>query len=82
LKTKATLVFSENFDSGWEAKIANQKIASQKVYDRLNSFPINKTGNFEVIVEFTPQKYVNLGLIISGVVLLISIILLLVKLPI
>ncbi|MBI4999323.1 hypothetical protein HZB97_00945, partial [Candidatus Gottesmanbacteria bacterium] len=65
LNSPTTLVFSENFDSGWTATIDNKKITSQKVYDRLNSFPIERTGDVEVVVEFAPQKYVGYGLIIS-----------------
>ena len=64
-KTPSILIFSENFDPRWEMKINNKVISSEKVYGRLNSFRIENPGNQDFFVEFRPQKYVFIGLIMS-----------------
>lgn len=59
--TKASfLVFSQNYDGLW--KLDGQ--TPLPVYSLLNGFKMEKDG--EYVVEFTAQKYVNYGLIISG----------------
>jgi len=63
------LVFSETYDELWQAKIG-ERIIPSKVYNNLNSFNIDQTGDFEMIVEFTAQKYVCWGLMVSAATLL------------
>ena len=60
------LVFSETYYPLWQAKIGKDKITPVKLYSLINGFYINKTGDFEVEVEFTPQRYVNWGMVLSG----------------
>ncbi|HVT00650.1 MAG TPA: hypothetical protein VHE53_00265 [Patescibacteria group bacterium] len=59
------LVFSESFDKKWVAMINNQKVLS-KNYKGLNSFILNKSGNYSFVVSYTAQIYVVLGLWISS----------------
>ncbi len=63
LTNPAFLIFSENFDSLW--KMNGQ--APLPVYSLLNGFKIDRDG--EYLVEFSAQKYVYIGLIISGITL-------------
>jgi hypothetical protein len=60
------LVFSESYSPLWKM----DGIPSTEVYSLLNSFPLEKDGEYEV--TFTAQKYVNIGLIISLVTLISS----------
>ncbi len=79
LNTSTNLIFSESFNPGWVASINDRRIPSQQAYERLNSFPLDNTKETAITVEFTAQKYVYAGLIISGATLLISLIFLVVN---
>ena len=59
------LVFSETYDPLWVAKYDNEEVNSVIAYSAINSFKINKTGNVSITLEYTPQKYVYIGFIIS-----------------
>ena len=81
-----TLVFSESFDKNWLAKwekgdkeeinrntVEMGKTYSQKTDDELNSFAVSGYNGGKIEIEFELQKYVNYGMIISGVTLLVVI---------
>jgi len=81
--TPFTLVFSESFDKNWLAKwekgdkeeinrntVEMGKTYSQKTDDELNSFAVSGYNGGKIEIEFELQKYVNYGMIISGVTLL------------
>lgn len=59
------LVFSENYDSHWEAKIGNSQVSSVKYKGKFNSFMLPKGGNYTLDIYYTPQKWVNIGVLIS-----------------
>ena len=65
------LVFSETYDELWQAKIG-ETIISSREWNNLNNFSINQAGDLEITIEFTAQKYVYLGGIISILTLLFS----------
>jgi len=75
-RTPFNLIFSEGYDSNWEAIVDNKTIKSTP-YNRhgQNSFDIERTGDFEVVVRYSGQKYVKLGLLISFATLIISVVL-------
>lgn len=54
------------------------KVSSIKYQDGLNSFILPKDGDYRLDVYYEPQKWVNIGLIISGITLA-SIILFLIR---
>lgn len=66
------LIFSETYDELWQAKIGG-KISPSTMFNDLNSFSIDQTGDFEITVEFAAQKYVVYGLAISVATLLVSV---------
>lgn len=73
------LVFSETYDKLWQArlpagqaKIGERLIPSKLVYNNLNSFAVDQTGDFEMIVELAAQKYVYYGGVVSLATLLLS----------
>lgn len=59
LTNPQALVFAHNFDNKW--KLDNQ--SSFPAYSFLNGFSIEKNGQY--ILEYEPQKYIPVGLIIS-----------------
>lgn len=65
--TPFTLIFSETYSPFWKAIINGEEIPSTLAYSMVNSFYINRTGQFTVIIYFTGQTYANTGLIISFV---------------
>lgn len=73
LNKPALLIFSQNYNNLWEVKGQTPL----PVYSLLNGFKIDHDG--EYIVEIPAQKYVYLGLIISGLSI-ITLVLVLIKL--
>lgn len=59
------IVFAQGFDNGWIAKGNGFEIKSEPYEKNLNSFRLQKDGDYEVEIYFKPQDYVNFGLIIS-----------------
>lgn len=72
-KKEDLVVFSENFDSNWVLETNGSQIQSKAYKDTFNSFPLPKDGNYSAKVFYTPQVWVNIGIIVS-VISLISII--------
>ncbi len=59
------LVFSEGFDVNWQAK-TKTKLINSKPYDKLfNSFILQEDGNYDIEVNYRPQKVVDVGVVIS-----------------
>ena len=57
-----TLVFACAYDEFWVAHTDSSKeIESIPIYEMLNGFYINKTGNFTVVIEYKPQQWFNIG---------------------
>lgn len=77
LTEPVTLVFSENYNSGWKAKFGGKEITSQKIYGRFNSFSLPLLKKEEIIVEFKSQAEMYVGLVISFLTLLTTVFLLL-----
>lgn len=59
--TPRLLVFSQNYDPLWS--LSGEK--PLPVYNLINGFVISKDG--EYVLEYSPQKYVNLGIMVSVV---------------
>lgn len=61
------LVFSESYNPLWKVLLDGEEISSTPVYSFLNGFFVNKTGNFTMVVYFTGQTYVDIGLKIASI---------------
>ena len=70
-----TLIFTESYNPFWIGYSDDFFIRSTSIYPNINAFYINKTGNYDLIIEFEPQKYVYIGLIITILTILVSMIL-------
>lgn len=56
------LVFSELYNDGWKASINDRELSHHtRVNLYANSWIVNKKGNFDILVEFTPQKWMDIG---------------------
>ncbi len=81
--------FAESYDALWTAYSNNDnneknnyfKTNSIPLYGITNGFYVNKTGDYELIIEYEPQNWFVLGSIISisSIILLLAITILLVK---
>jgi len=59
------LVFSEGFDSLWQAQGNDFKINSEVFNGKFNSFKLPENGDYSLTVYYTPQDWVNLGVVTS-----------------
>lgn len=73
------IVFSESYDARWIARSSDTKfydwpnLISSNPYSRIfNSFVLRKEGNYTLKIYYYPQILVNIGMIISGASLLIT----------
>jgi hypothetical protein len=60
------LNFSEAYDRYWIGRAGKYIIRSQNTADKLNSFLI-PANTPEIIIEYEPQRSVNIGLAVSGI---------------
>jgi hypothetical protein len=73
-----TIGFAEPFDENWQASVykVGKKVGvakSMPMYGTINSFHIEETGDFDVVLAFVPQERYHIGLLISGVTFVFSI---------
>ena len=59
------VVFSESFDKNWVAYNSSFKIHSTLYENRFNSFVLPQDGDYSITIYYTPQDWVNRGLVIS-----------------
>lgn len=71
-KAPFTLIFSESYHPLWEAKIDNQTFQPIPVYSIINGFNIPRTGDFKMVVEFSPQRMFWLASLVSVIFLLLT----------
>ena len=71
-KKEDILVFSEGFDKYWQAENSEFGSRSSKFRNGLNSFVLPKNGDYILKVYYHPQGWVNAGLGISGITLLVT----------
>jgi len=67
------LIFSESYHPMWKAYVNGEEISSISAYSMVNGFYIKKTGSFDVTIYFTGQTYVDIGLRISMITLIIMV---------
>lgn len=59
------LVFGEAFDPMWVARIGNKAVEPLPLYSTITGFPLDKTGDFDITIEYRPQSWFVSGLIVS-----------------
>ncbi len=65
------IVFAESFDSGWKASLGKILITSQPFEKSLNSFVLPQNGSYTLRVYYQPQEWVDKGVWVSGISLVI-----------
>lgn len=60
------LVFSEGFDKNWTVKENGSR--SNHFENNINSFTLQRDGGYFLTVYYKPQTFVNIGLLVSGLV--------------
>jgi hypothetical protein len=73
------LVFSESYHPLWKAYVGNAELSPIIVNSLANGFYINRTGSFDVVLQFTGQEVADIGLVISGSSTIFAIAVVLVK---
>lgn len=77
-KAPFVLVQSEAWDGIWEVRTPEGKrIASQPLFNTINGYPIDKTGDFELTVEYVSQSWFPAGLAITILALFLCVLYLL-----
>lgn len=66
------LIFATNYDSGWTAVHGNREIQSMRSPSGLNSFSLPSDGTY--LIAYTPQRFMDYGLLISGVSLFLIVV--------
>jgi hypothetical protein len=65
------LVQSEAYDHLWVAELpGGKRVDPVPLYASINGYPIEKTGDFDLVLEYEPQKFVNFGFLITFLTLL------------
>lgn len=75
-RTPFDLYFLENFDSNWEVYVDNEKIEQHStVFSYANKWRIEKAGNFDAVLKYKPQDFVDAGMkMTKAAVLIISLV--------
>lgn len=74
MEKSTTVVFTESYSPHWVAEIDNKTVKSQKTKEGLNSFLLEKTGEYRIY--FVKQKIYDYGRIFSALSFLLILILL------
>jgi hypothetical protein len=73
-----TIGFAEPYDQSWSASVYKEGnkidvIKAVPMYGTINGFYVKDTGNLEINIEYLPQNWYDIGLIISFLTIAISI---------
>lgn len=69
VSAKSMLVFSQRFDPNWVASYNGKNIVARKLGEYQNGFEISEKGTHEIVVNYKQQRYMDIGLLISGITL-------------
>lgn len=71
--TPFLLVFTETYDPLWKIKIdgSTSAVSPMRAYYFLNGFAIDEPGQHIIELEYTPQTWFNIGVIVSVITLLV-----------
>jgi hypothetical protein len=72
-KAPFLLSLPEKFDPMWTAKVDGMNFPSLPLYSSTNGFWINKSGTFEIILDYDPQQWFSFGMYLTIITILLSI---------
>jgi hypothetical protein len=62
------LVFGQSFHSGWRATINGKSLPTHfMVNGYANAWFVENVGDFDIEIQFTPQRYLLVGFVVSGI---------------
>jgi hypothetical protein len=61
------LALAESYDPLWEASGPDQRVSSVPLYGVINAFYLNKTGTYEITVQYQAQQWARLGTLLSSI---------------
>jgi hypothetical protein len=64
-KKPFVLVFGEAFDPMWVARVGGREVGGVPLYSTITGFPIDRTGTFDVTIEYRAQNWFVEGLLVS-----------------
>jgi hypothetical protein len=73
---KDLLIFSEAYNKNWVIKGEQFADRYSKPYGKFNSFELPRSGDYSLTIEYKSQRWVDLGLIVSGISLIVTLIIL------
>lgn len=58
-----TLVFAELYNNGWKASYKDKAVLTGHIRANIyaNAWNVNRMGTFDIIIEFTPQRWMETG---------------------
>src|SRR5581483_3262702 len=59
------LILHEHFDRGWIARLRDRSYRPLLVNGVSNGFLIDQTGDFDITLEYTPQRWYDAGIVLS-----------------
>jgi hypothetical protein len=63
------LVLGEAYDPLWVARVENgPEIEPARLYSTVMGFPVEKQGDYRIIIEYRPQRWFLAGLVVSSTV--------------
>ncbi|MGH7203166.1 MAG: hypothetical protein ACREHC_01840 [Candidatus Levyibacteriota bacterium] len=65
------LVFAESYDKNWQAIMNDKTLIPPQKFGRLNSFVLQKPGDYTLRVKYEPQKWIIPVILISVITLII-----------
>ena len=70
----AVLMFTEAYYPGWSARIGEKTLPHLLINGAINGFFLNSTGEFTVVVEYVPQRFLDIGITLSTIFFVIFIV--------
>ncbi|MBN1485791.1 MAG: hypothetical protein JXA37_13840, partial [Chloroflexia bacterium] len=67
------LALAETYDPLWVASTADVQVSSLPLGGTINGFFIDKTGSYEIVVEYLPQQWARLGRLLSLLALTLAV---------
>lgn len=73
VSTPVLLVFSQLYNEGWQANYLDREVLKNHIPANIyaNAWVIERKGNFDIVIEFSPQKWMDIGEKISLVNLIL-----------
>ncbi len=59
------LGFAESYEDHWRARMDGKSIRPTPIFGMINGFSISEAGNHTIVIEYLPQQWLDIGLVIT-----------------